>query len=115
MFAFRGRLKDVDLDAESSCNPAYGFKRDIIGLIANIICHNRQAQDYLRTSDGLAALLDCAKIDARNPFILQWSIFAIHNALECNDDNQRYIAQMKNQGVLQDDLVEKINHHKPRF
>lgn len=115
VFAFRGQLKDVDLNAESSSNPAYGFKRDIIGLIANIICRNRAAQDYLRTSDGLAALLDCAKIDARNPFILQWSIFAIHNALECNEENQQYVAQMKNQGVLQDDeLVDQIQNRQPR-
>ena len=109
VFGIKGQLKDVNQgDAELS-NPAYGFKRDIIGLIANIIHKNPEAQEYLRTSEGLAALLDCAKIDARNPFIMQWSIFAIRNALESNQANQQYVAQLNQQGILKDELVNRIN------
>ena len=80
VFGVKGQLKDVNKEDFEGSNPAYGFKRDIIGLIANIIHRNPEAQEHLRTSEGLAALLDCAKIDARNPFILQWSICAIRNA-----------------------------------
>lgn len=108
VFATRGQLKDVTEGEMELSNPAYGFKRDIIGLIANITYRNTRAQDYLRTSDGLAALLDCAKIDARNPFILQWSIFAIRNALESNLANQQFIAQMNQQGIVKDDLLDRI-------
>jgi len=108
LFAPRERLKDFNQEEIEISNPAYGFKRDIIGLIANVIYRNTWAQDYLRTSDGLAALLDCTKIDARNPFILQWSIFAIRNALEDNHPNQQFIAQMNKQGIVNDELFHRI-------
>lgn len=107
MFAPRGQLKDINRETET-LNPAFGFKRDIISLIANLTYRNHSVQEYLRTSDGLAALLDCAKIDVRNPFILQWSIFAIRNALESNNLNQQFVAQMSRQGIIEDDLLNRI-------
>lgn len=108
VFGIRSQLKNVSEGDDESLNPAFGFKRDIIGLIANIIHQNQPAQEYLRTSEGLTALLDCAKIDTRNPYILQWSIFAIHNALECNAANQQLVAQLHQQGILKDELVDRI-------
>ena len=65
--------------SNKSDSPIFGFKRNIIGLIANSLFKNFDAQEYLRESGGLIALLDCTRIDKNNPFIMQWCIFAIRN------------------------------------
>lgn len=108
LFASKSRLADVNQDNEIDCS-VYGFKRDIIGLIANMVYQNTEAQNYLRISDGLATLLDCAKIDSRNPFVLQWSILAIRNALEHNSENQQFVSQLNQHEILNDDLISQIN------
>lgn len=106
-FEVRGQLSDTNNCGDVD-SPIYGFKRNIIGLIASIIYGNKSGQDILRESEGLAALLDCAKIDDRNPFILQWSIFAIRNALHGNEKNQHFISQLQKQGIVDDNLVNKV-------
>lgn len=108
IFGVRGQLKNLDAKEDEETNPVYGFKRNIIGLIANLLYKNVSAQEYLRKSDGLAALLDCAKIDNRNPFIMQWAIFAIRNALQDNQQNQQLVAQLRKQGIVEENVIDNI-------
>ncbi|OTF80054.1 ataxin-10-like protein [Euroglyphus maynei] len=87
----------------------FGFKRNVVGLIANYLHENPQAQEQLRTSGRFVALLDSAKIDRNNPFILQWTIFAIRNALNNNTANQQFIRNLQKQGeIVDDELLDKI-------
>lgn len=85
----------------------FGFKRNIIGLIANYLHENLEAQEQLRISGRFIALLDSAKIDRNNPFILQWTIFAIRNALKNNPANQQFIENLQKQGEIFDDKIFK--------
>lgn len=110
VFGVQSQLKDVELDEKGDVpNPLFGFKRNVIGIIANILYRNSTAQNYLRDSEGLVALLDCAKIDNRNPFILQWSIFALRNALENNSANQELVSQLKMTKIVKDELIDQIH------
>ena len=108
IYGVRGQLNDINNRDEEFLNPVFGFRRNLIGLIGNLVYENKPAQDYLRESEGLAALLDCAKIDERNPFILQWSIFAIRNSLQKNEQNQNFIIQLKKQGNVSNEFVNKV-------
>jgi ataxin-10 len=45
----------------------------------------------IKEMDGIPLILDSCNIDANNPYIMQWSIFALRNALENNCLNQELI------------------------
>lgn len=98
-FRVQGRLADMSSEDVSS-NPFFGFKRNIVGLIGNLVYANAGNQRYLRESDGLALLLDCTRIDANNPFIMQQAIFAIRNALKNNLENQAFVQEIRQQGEV---------------
>lgn len=90
-------------------NPVFGFKRDVIRMIANLVYKSRQTQDWIREMDGIPLILDCCNIDAKNPYIMQWSIYAIRNVVEDNTENQKLLAQLSAHGVLVDEhLTEKL-------
>ncbi|KAL6444462.1 hypothetical protein ACFW04_001948 [Cataglyphis niger] len=85
-------------------HPAYGFKAGLIQVIANMVHKDKMCQDLFREIDGIPLLLDCCNIDARNPLILQWTIFALRNLCEGNPENQDIIRNCKKEGVA-DNLV----------
>ncbi|KAF7997155.1 hypothetical protein HCN44_005432 [Aphidius gifuensis] len=72
-------------------HPAFGFKAGLVRLIGNLVHKHKKNQDTVRENDGIALLLDCCNIDARNPLILQWTIIAIRNLCQNNFDNQKII------------------------
>lgn len=87
----------------------FGFKRNIIGLIANCLHENFHAQTQLRTSGRFIALLNSTKIDRNNPFILQWTIFAIRNALKDNITNQEFVRNLQKQTeIFDNEIFDKI-------
>ncbi|KAH7642537.1 ataxin-10-like protein [Dermatophagoides farinae] len=89
--------------------PIFGFKRNIIGLIANCLHENFHAQTQLRTSGRFIALLNSTKIDRNNPFILQWTIFAIRNALKDNIANQEFVRNLQKQTeIFDNEIFDKI-------
>lgn len=89
-------------------HPAYGFKAGLIQVVANMMYRNKMCQDLFREIDGIPLLLDCCNIDARNPFILQWTILAIRNLCEGNSINQEIIKNCKKEGVLDNSILEQI-------
>lgn len=49
-------------------------KADLVRLLANTVYRNTSAQDSIRHSGGLAALLNCCQLDERNPIIKEWYV-----------------------------------------
>ncbi|XP_060602596.1 ataxin-10-like [Ruditapes philippinarum] len=88
-------------------HPVYGLKRDIIRLLGNMAYKHQVNQNLIRELDGIPLILEQTNIDGKNPFITQWSVFAIHNLTEQNADNRQYIAQLKLQGVDNNQAVLK--------
>ncbi|KAH3880152.1 hypothetical protein DPMN_004065 [Dreissena polymorpha] len=80
-------------------HPVFGLKRDLIRLIGNLVYQNTANQDLVRELDGIPLILNKTTIDANNPFISQWSIFAAHNLTEGNEKNISYIAALKMEGI----------------
>ena len=89
-------------------HPAYGFKAGLIQVIANMVHKDKMCQDLFREIDGIPLLLDCCNIDARNPFILQWTIFALRNLCEGNPENQDVIRKCKMEGVPNNPVLETM-------
>ena len=73
---------------------SFGFKRELVRLLGNLVHSHKVNQDLVRTHDGLPILLECTNMDARNPFITQWAILALRNLCMGNKENQSIISQM---------------------
>lgn len=98
------RFTDLDDEAQMSQaeqHPAFGFKCDLIRLIASLVHLNSSNQDLVREMDGLLLILESSKFDARNPLIKEASIFALRNLLEGNLENQRCIGELRMEGVAE--------------
>jgi len=106
-FKTLSQLKQISESDRDSENPVFGFKRNIIRLIANLVYKCPQMQDWIRELDGIPLILDCCNIDAKNPYIMQWSIFAIRNIVHNNTSNQELLSQLATNGVLIDDQLTK--------
>ncbi|XP_078340877.1 ataxin-10-like [Crassostrea virginica] len=86
-------------------HPAFGLKKDIIRLLANLVHGHHENQDKVREMDGLPLILDQTNIDARNPYISQWAILAVHNLCEGNPENQKLLSDLRIQGVCNKSAV----------
>ncbi|GJQ66423.1 hypothetical protein Trydic_g4436 [Trypoxylus dichotomus] len=109
-FSVISKLSQVDDDADLEIfqHPSYGFKALVIRLLANLCWKHRENQNLMRELDCIPLLLDCCNIDARNPFIIQWVVFAVRNLCENNLQNQEIIAAMNKQGVVSSDTLNQM-------
>ncbi|XP_052780981.1 ataxin-10-like [Mya arenaria] len=80
-------------------HPVYGLKRDLIQLVANLVYRNTHNQNMVRELDAIPLILNKTTIDARNPFICQWAVFAAHNLTEGNEENRAYIRALRLEGM----------------
>lgn len=97
------KLSELSLDntkSDLNSHPAFGFKAALIRLVGNLVWQCKKNQDLLRELEGIALLLDCCNIDARNPFIIQCVIVAIRGICEGNKENQEVIAAMTKVGTI---------------
>lgn len=99
---------EKDHFAAKEVHPAFNFKGNLIRLLGNLSYQNTAVQDLIRESDAIAPILECCNLDARNPFIQQWSILAIRNMCEKNVSNQELIASLTYKGVLQPNILEDL-------
>ncbi|CAL7948482.1 unnamed protein product [Xylocopa violacea] len=81
-------------------HPTFGFKAGLMRVIGNMSYKNKECQDIIRETDAIPLMLDCCNIDAKNPFIMQWTIFALRNLCEDNPANQEIIRNCNIVGVL---------------
>ncbi|KNC81635.1 hypothetical protein SARC_06058, partial [Sphaeroforma arctica JP610] len=83
---------------------------NLIRLLGNVASRNSHAQDQLRESEGLVLFLNHCQLDDRNPYIKEWAVLALRNALEGNKRNQQLVAGMeKNKVVVDPDLGMEVN------
>ncbi|XP_044735528.1 ataxin-10 [Chrysoperla carnea] len=89
-------------------HPGFGFKAALIRVVGNLCWKNTENQNLVRELEGIQLLLDCCNIDARNPFIIQWVIFAVRNLCEGNPDNQKLIAGMTKAKTVDSETLQKM-------
>lgn len=97
------KLSELDLkgkDTNLQQHPAFGFKVDLVRVIGNLCWKHKVNQHQVVELEGVQLLLDCCKIDARNPFVMQWAILAIRNLCDDNKECQEVIAGMTKKGEI---------------
>uniref|UniRef100_A0A336MVT8 Ataxin-10 n=1 Tax=Culicoides sonorensis TaxID=179676 RepID=A0A336MVT8_CULSO len=88
---------------------SYKFKTLLVQTMANLLYKNKKNQELVREMDILLAILDCTNVDARNPLIKEYSIWAIRNACENNPENQQIVASLTKVGNVKSDVVSEIS------
>ena len=59
-------------DEDVSASPTFGFKDELISLLTGLVWEHVHNQTLVGAElGGVALLLDCSQIDARNPLITQ--------------------------------------------
>jgi len=109
MFGIRPKLDDVrDTDGNMATDPVFGFKRDLVRLLANL-CHECLInQEEVREHKGIELLLDCSQADGRNPLITQWVVLAVRNLCQDNPANQEVIRAIEAKGKMDQDLMDQV-------
>lgn len=82
-------------------HPTTGLKRDLVNLTANLCYRSSERQNLARQMDAVPLILDCTMMDARNHFITQWAILALRNLLEDCPENQRVVAMLNPESVVE--------------
>ncbi|XP_066245060.1 uncharacterized protein [Euwallacea similis] len=89
-------------------NLVFGFKADLVRLIANLCWKNQVMQDLAREAELIPVLLDCCNMDAKNPFIIQWAILAVRNICENNKENQLIIGSLTQKKFINSEVLENF-------
>eukprot|EP01018_Ginkgo_biloba_P038092 Gb_28837 [translate_table: standard] len=79
---------------EKMC-PYKGYRRDIVSVLANATFRRKHVQDQIRECGGIFLLLQQCVVDAYNPFLREWGLWAVRNLLEDNLENQREVAELE--------------------
>ncbi|XP_004923792.2 ataxin-10 isoform X2 [Bombyx mori] len=87
---------------------AFGFKARLVRTLANLCWKNQENKKQMRDLDVIPVLLDCCNIDARNPLIMQWVIFAIRTLCENCPENQEVIAKTTLQGPVDNEVLQEM-------
>jgi len=58
-------------EGEEAWHPLFGFKRDLVQLVGNLLYRCREVQDGTRERGGVNLILNLCGIDHRNPCILK--------------------------------------------
>jgi len=112
------KLSDVmDLDETDPSNkivdsPTFGFKWKLIELLTNLVWEHPDNQTLVGELDGVALLLDCSQIDARNPLITQRVILAIRALTYDHAGNQSVLAGMEKLGAADGDLLSELGLYR---
>ncbi|XP_038218920.1 ataxin-10 [Zerene cesonia] len=87
---------------------AFGFKATLVRVLANLCWKNQENKKQMRELEVIPVLLDCCNIDARNPLIMQWVIFAVRNLCENCPENQEVISRMTLQGPVDNEVLQEM-------
>ncbi|VVD03377.1 unnamed protein product [Leptidea sinapis] len=87
---------------------AFGFKATLVRTIANLCWKNQENKKQIRELEVIPVLLDCCNIDARNPLIMQWVIFAVRNLCENCPENQEVISKLTLQGPVDNEVLQEM-------
>lgn len=101
-------VMDQDSDNELAHSPTFGFKESLIELLTNLVWGHGENKSLVGELEGVAVLLDCSSIDARNPFITQRVVLAIRALTDNHPDNQAVLAGMKKLGAADSSLLAEL-------
>ncbi|XP_049878642.1 ataxin-10 isoform X2 [Pectinophora gossypiella] len=87
---------------------AFGFKASLVRTLGNLCWKNQENKRQIRELEVIPVLLDCCNIDARNPLIMQWVIFAVRNLCENCPENQEVISKMTLQGPVDNEVLQEM-------
>lgn len=108
---------------------SYSFKTKLVKTIANLSYRNKKNQEFAREMDIMLSIFECSNADARNPcksinsiqslmsllnplffipVIKEWSILAIRNLCEDNDENQEMIRNLTKVGDAENPLLKEF-------
>ncbi|XP_026748796.1 ataxin-10 [Galleria mellonella] len=87
---------------------AFGFKATLVRTLANLCWKNQENKRQIRELEVIPVLLECANIDARNPLIMQWVIFAVRNLCENCPENQEVISKLTLQGPVDNEVLQEM-------
>nr|XP_021197848.2 ataxin-10 isoform X2 [Helicoverpa armigera] len=87
---------------------AFGFKAALVRTLANLCWKNQENKKLIRELEVIPVLLDCCNIDARNPLIMQWVIFAVRNLCENCPENQEVISKMTLQAPVDNEVLQEM-------
>ncbi|KPJ01413.1 PREDICTED: ataxin-10 [Papilio xuthus] len=87
---------------------AFGFKAALVRTLANLCWKHQENKRQMRELEVIPVLLDCCNIDARNPLIMQWVIFAVRNLCENCPENQEVISRMTLQGPVDNEVLQEM-------
>ncbi|XP_018577295.1 ataxin-10 isoform X2 [Anoplophora glabripennis] len=102
------KLTEFGVNSGLNEHPAFGFKTDLVRLIGNLCWKNEDMQNLARTAELIPVILDCCNMDARNPFIVQWSILAVRNLCDNNEENQKIIASLYQEGTVSSEVLNEM-------
>ncbi|KAF9245294.1 spinocerebellar ataxia type 10 protein domain-containing protein [Melanogaster broomeanus] len=75
------------------------LKRDLVRLVS-ILCHkDGSTQDRVRSCGGIPVIMSMCVVDERNPYLREHAIFALHNLLEDNEENQAVVNSIQPSGT----------------
>ncbi|CAB3241707.1 unnamed protein product [Arctia plantaginis] len=87
---------------------AFGFKAALVRTLANLCWKNQENKRMIRELEVIPVLLDCCNIDARNPLIMQWVIFAVRNLSENCPENQEVISKVTLKGPVDNEVLQEM-------
>ncbi|KAJ8931640.1 hypothetical protein NQ314_015434 [Rhamnusium bicolor] len=102
------KLSEFKVNSKLKEIATFGFKADLVRLIGNLCWKNRELQNLARTAELIPVILDCCNMDARNPFIMQWAILAVRNLCENNQENQKLIAGLYQEGTVSSEILNEM-------
>ena len=100
----------VEKGAEVEASPAFGMKCALVRLVGNLCWSHRRNQDAAREMEAIPLLLECSRIDAKNPFMTQWAVFAVRNLCEGNEESKAVLAGVDPKGEQVNSLQEEFGH-----
>jgi len=96
---------DVDKITDS---PTFGFKENLIQLLTNLVWNHNENKTLVGELDGVALILDCSQMDARNPFITQRVVLAVRGLTNDHFANQKILAGLKKVGAADGELLKEL-------
>jgi len=105
-----GKISDTEGEAGTGLEdgPGYGFMAALMRLLTNLVWDHPENKSVVGDLEGVALVLDCTQMDARNPFITQWAVLAIRALTENHKENQAILAGLQRKGVMDGSLMKEL-------
>lgn len=101
-------LTSMNKSGDVEDDPTYGFKANLIRLIANLCWNHHKNKTLVGELEGVALILDCSALDGRNPLITQWVVLAVKALLSDHPDNQAVLMSLRREGAADQALLREL-------